>query len=283
MAQQLNLLTIGNQRWREGRESFTPPRETLRTSEYEVAEIPGDTEPKEFIATHHYLKAYCAARRRFGFYHHAELQGIAVYGHPANNHSGVNLFGGNHLNSIELKRLCLLDCVPYNGESFFVNQTFNLLKKTDKRLRGVIAYADPMRRFTLDGRQVTPGHVGSVYGALSGIFTGRTRARKIRLLPDATTLNERLIQKIKQRQPGWVAGVQLLCSYGADAPSKTEDMSAWLDRWMRELTREYAHPGCFRWSFPLKQAARKKLGESLPYPKEDFDLYIPDERELKAA
>lgn len=282
MSRQLNLLTVGNQRWREGRDSYELPREPLRTSEYEVVELEGEAEARAFLEAHHYLKRLPAARRIFAVYRHVEMVGLCVYAQPGHNKSGTNVFGGSHLNSVELKRLCLLEGTPYNLCSHFVNQTFNVLKRTDRGLRGVITYSDPMRRVTLDGRVITPGHVGSTFQALSGVFLGRSRARRIKVLPDGSTFNERTIQKILKRQSGWKGGVRQLVDAGADAPAEGADLYEWLEFWLPQLTRAYPHPGCFKYAFPLKQAARKLLGESMPYPKGERGIYVPKDQLLAA-
>lgn len=283
MARQLNLLTVANQRWREGRDSYVLPREPLRTSEYEVVELEGESEAKAFLRRHHYLKNFPAARRIFSIYRHAEMVGLCVYAQPGHNAAGVAVFNGTHRNSVELKRLCLLEGTPYNLCSHFCQITFNILKRTDKNLRGVITYSDPMRRTTLDGRTVTAGHVGSTFQSLSGIYLGRSRARKIKVLPDGSTFNERTIAKIRAKDSGWMGGVRQLVEAGADEPGDGADLREWLDFWLPQLTRTYPHPGNFKYGFPLKQAARKLLGESKPYPKEEWGLYVPREDRPLAA
>jgi hypothetical protein len=55
-----------NQRWAEGRASYRPIRDVIRTSEFEVAEMHDDTTAREFILTRHYSGSYPAARFRVG-------------------------------------------------------------------------------------------------------------------------------------------------------------------------------------------------------------------------
>jgi len=47
-------LCLFSQRWRERRESYRPAGEPINPSLYEVAELAGDREAKEFILAHHY-------------------------------------------------------------------------------------------------------------------------------------------------------------------------------------------------------------------------------------
>jgi hypothetical protein len=54
-----------NQRWRDGRAAYRPPDELIRTCEYDVAELPDDTQAKAFVLAHHYSSSYPAARWRF--------------------------------------------------------------------------------------------------------------------------------------------------------------------------------------------------------------------------
>ena len=71
-----------NQRWCDGRASYRPPTEPIKTAEYEVAEISDDTTARQFITQHHYSHTYPAARFRAGLYRHGELAGVAVFSHP---------------------------------------------------------------------------------------------------------------------------------------------------------------------------------------------------------
>jgi hypothetical protein len=81
-----------NQRWCDGRASYRPPTEPIRTAEYEVAEIPDDTTAREFITRHHYAHSYPSARFRVGLFRHGELAGVAVFSHPCSNAVLTNVF-----------------------------------------------------------------------------------------------------------------------------------------------------------------------------------------------
>jgi len=60
-------LFLFSQRWRERRESYRPAGEPISPRLYEVAELAGDREAKEFILAHHYRctdSSGCETRKR---------------------------------------------------------------------------------------------------------------------------------------------------------------------------------------------------------------------------
>lgn len=150
-----------NQRWLFGRDSYRPPSEVIRTAEYDVAGIDGDTEPKAFVLTHHYSRSYPAARFRFGLYRRGVLVGVSVFSHPSNDKVLTNTFPCVATEAVELGRFVLLDSVPGNGESWFLARCFEQLRA--QRLFGVVSFSDPMPRTAVDGTRIFPGHIGTVY------------------------------------------------------------------------------------------------------------------------
>lgn len=170
-----------NQRWRAHRSCYRPAGEVIRTSEYEVAAIEGDTGPKAFISEHHYSHSYPAARFRFGLYRMGRLSGVAVFSHPSNDRVLTNVFACDPTLSVELGRFVLLDEVPGNGESFFLGRTFELLKALD--IVGVVAFSDPTPRKNAEGEIVHRGHIGTIYQAFNGVYLGLGTARTLRILP----------------------------------------------------------------------------------------------------
>src|ERR1043166_8703135 len=95
---------VMNQRWEEGRSRWRSDRETIRPSEYEVAEISHD-DARGFIETHHYSKDYPAARYRFGLHRHGTLVGVAVFSQPVNNRTVTKVFPIHQKEGVELGRL----------------------------------------------------------------------------------------------------------------------------------------------------------------------------------
>jgi hypothetical protein len=98
---------------------------------------------------------------------------------------------------------------------------------------------------------VFPGHVGTIYQAFNGVYSGRSTPRTLRLLPDATVFSDRAAQKIRARERGWVYAVEQLVTHGAAAPRDGEDLGAWLRAALALVTRPVRHPGNYRYVWPL--------------------------------
>ena len=166
-----------NQRWCDGRTSYRPPTEPIKTAEYDVAEIPDDTTARRFITQHHYAHTCPAARFRVGLYRHGELVGVAVFSHPCSNAVLTNVFDAPVLTTVELGRFVLLDSVAGNGETWFLARAFELIRK--KGIVGVVSFSDPLQRRTASGDVIHMGHVGTIHQAHNGIYLGRGTARCI--------------------------------------------------------------------------------------------------------
>jgi hypothetical protein len=253
-----------NQRWAERRHSFRPD-EAIRTALYEVAAIEGDTTARDFIEAHHYSGTYPAARRRFGLYRGARLEGVAVFSVPCNPRALTRWFPGVAEDlALELGRFVLLDSVPGNGESWMLARCFEILKA--EGFLGVVSFSDPVPRTALDGRPVFAGHVGRIYQATNAIKAGRSKARTLRLLPDGRVLSDRAISKLRAGERGWEYAARQLAAFGADVPAPG-GQAAWLAHWLPRLTRAFRHPGNHRYLFPLDRRVRRTLPASEPYPK----------------
>ncbi len=225
--------------------------------------IHGDTQPKEFIKSHHYLASYPAARFRFGLYRKGELCGVAAFSRPTNDLSLMNVFHCEPTLSLDLGRFVLLDEVPGNGETFFLGQCFDLLRR--EGLAGVVSFSDPLPRRTEAGETIHPGHVGTIYQAFNGAYLGRSSPRMIRLLPDGSVFHDRNVQKIRKLQQGWRYASQLLQRFGAQP--MTGDPAVWLEKWLPMITRSVWHPGNHKYAWALDKRMRKQMPASLPYPK----------------
>lgn len=252
------------QRWRVHRESYRPAGEPINPRLYEVAELTGDHEPKEFILRHHYLASYPSARVRFGLFTQGRLVGVAVFSHPCNDRVLTSVFPLSPLDSVELGRFVLLDSVPANGESWFLARSFECLRRSG--FAGVVSFSDPVPRTTEGGMVIHRGHLGICYQASAAVYLGRTAPRTVRLLPDGTVLNDRAIQKIRTGEQGWRYAAGLLEKFGADAApcGRRED---WLQCWLPKLTRRLRHTGIHKYAWALQKSARRFLPDSLPYPK----------------
>ncbi len=237
------------------------PDEVFRPAGYEVADL-ADPQAKSFVERHHYSGRYVAARFRFGLFRHGALVGVAVFSHPCNDRVLTNVFGGRPTDSVELGRFVLLDEVPFNGETWMLARCLHQLRQ--RGLRGVVSFSDPVPRNTTDGRLLFPGHVGTIYQASNAAYLGRSEARTLRLLPDATVYSARALQKVRGRERGWEYAAAQLVRYGAEPLGYGEDSRAWLARWLPRLTRPLYHASNHRYAWAL---SRERLTSTGPYPK----------------
>lgn len=251
-----------NQRRRLGRASYRVPDEVIDPGECEVATLTGEREAKEFIRTHHYLKSTPPSRWRFGLFRRGVLVGVAVFSYPVNDRSITNVFQIPVADGVELGRLVLLDEVPGNGESFFVARCFHQLKR--EGIAGVVSFADPVARVAADGAVVAPGHIGTVYKALSGAYLGRSMPRTLRILPDGQVLSERTLQKLRAGERGTHALRATLLHFGASEASFATAQA--LQEAVRQLTRPLRHGGVHKYAWGFTPGVRKKMPRSLPYP-----------------
>lgn len=233
-----------NQRWRERLATYRDPAEQIRTTDYEVAAIADDSTPKAFVEQHHYSGSYPAARFRFGLYRRGQLEGVAVFSHPCSDKVLTNVFPVPALEAVELGRFVLLDQVAGNGETWFLGRCFEQLRVAG--LFGVVSFSDPCARTAVDGRQVFPGHLGTIYQAHNAVYLGRSTARSLKLLPDGTVLSARTAQKIRRQERGWEHAVEQLRRFGA-GPLEGHP-AFWLARWSELLTRTFRHPGNHRYT-----------------------------------
>lgn len=256
------MITPVVQRWRAGRASYRPAGEPIRTRDFEVAEILGDTEAKRFVLDHHYSASYPAARYRFGLYRAGALAGVAIFSQPLRNEVLTPL-GGDVASGVELGRFVLLDEVPANGESWFLARCFECIRR--EGINGVISFSDPIARTSPSGSVTFPGHIGTIYQASNAVFAGRSTARTLRLLPAGNVFSARAAQKIRKQERGWrYAAAQLV---EAGAPDVSGDPREWLRTWLPLTTRPLRHAGNYRYLFGLTPSAKRRLPQSLAYPK----------------
>lgn len=260
-------MSRGVQRWRERRDTYRPPTETIRTRLYDVAPIVRDSVARTFVEAHHYSGTYPAARFRYGLYRLGHLVGVAVFSHPCNNRVLTNVFPGlPPLEAVELGRFVLLDEVPGNGETWFLARSFDHLRR-ETDVRGVVSFSDPVARKDAGGSAVFPGHIGTIYQAHNGRFLGRSTARVLRLLPDGTVFSARAASKIRAGSKGWRYASGRLVAFGAkplEDDASEERRRAWLRDWTGRLTRRLRHPGNLRYAWPLDRHVALPDGGAYP-------------------
>jgi hypothetical protein len=261
-----------NQRWLYGQDRYRPAGETINTRLYDVAPI-GTKQAKAFVQTHHYSgpNSWVYDRFRFGLFTAGRLVGCAVFSHPVNEKI-FSFFPGSVRQSVELGRFVLLDEVPGNGETFFLGQCFDQLRRavdttTGEQLdmQGVVSFSDPSARTTATGALVFAGHLGTIYAAHNATYVGRATPRTLRLWPDGHVVNSRRLQKIRSGEKGATPAIQELRSFGAD--DIWDDRAAWLNHWLDRLTRRLHHPGNHKYLWGLSRRAKLLLPDSLAYPK----------------
>ena len=246
---------------------------------------------KAYVVAHHYSGTYPAASRRFGLFYDdpgdgAQLVGVCVFGIPTSAAVLTNVFDLEpYVESLELSRLVLEGPpeqavraagpvrggrAPANSESWFLRRCFSELAVAG--VRGVVSFADPVPRRRADGTAVVAGHVGIVYQASNALCLGRATPRSLLVLPDATTLNDRAIQKVRRRERGHEYVERRLVALGARTPHAGEDMAVWLAGALEDAkVRRLRHRGNWRYAFRLgdrrQKAAVRVLGANAPYPK----------------
>lgn len=261
------------QRWTDRRLSWQiADRDRFDARQYDVTPIDEAT-ARRFVLRHHYLGSYPADRLRFGLHRNGDLVGVAVYSIPPQAKVLTLALPGlvPYRESLELGRFILADEVPGNGESWFLGQCHRQLLGAG--VRGVVSFADPVAR-VVDGRVITPGHLGTIYQATNARYTGRGTPRSVKVLPDGTTLSERSAQKIRKQEQGHEGVERRLIDLGARAMRAGEQPAAWLKQALADVgTTRRQHAGCHRYVFQLgrNQRDRDRVVVGLPglaYPKQ---------------
>ena len=60
-----------------------------------------------------------------------------------------------------------------------------------------MSFSDPVPRRAIDGRVIFAGHLGTIYQVHNATYIGRSRPTTLRLLPDASVLSSRALQKLR--------------------------------------------------------------------------------------
>lgn len=267
-------LALGNQRWRERATKWVDPEQRIDPGRYTVQRIHRDL-GRAFVEAHHYSGSSVAERYTAGLYRGSDLVGAAVFSQGVQERSRTVYFDGAE-DIVELGRLVLLDDVPGNGESWFVARAMGLLRnaihqdaRTGGKLAavgGVLSYSDPLPRTTVDGETIMPGHVGTVYQALSARCFGRASPRTVYLTEAGTVLSGRGLSKIGGDERGRAREMKKLLDLGAPSPWPGEDFGDWQLRALHEGPfRRVRHPGNFVYGWAL--ASSVKLAAASSYPK----------------
>lgn len=177
----------------------------------------------------------------FGIYKGGRLLGVAVYGHPMNPSGWSSITDTPADKCLELNRLWISDELGANTETWFLAQTFKLLKRAGIRL--IQSFAD--------GRL----GVGTIYQAANFTYHGY----------HSTTFH-------RDMETGEV--------YHGTPFSNTAKPTGMLFRNVMLATREMEtfKVNTYRYLYPLDRRARKEIKiPTQPYPKERCgEIIIPD-------
>ncbi|MFE7958755.1 hypothetical protein [Streptomyces sp. NPDC057413] len=188
------------QRWKNRRHSWRPAGEGgFDPARYRVREMPNDLvhTAKAFVRAHHYSGSWPAVRFAYGLIDTAaspadQLVGVLTLGIPTQAAVLTSVFREltPYVDSLELNRLVLRDEVPANAETWFQARAFRLAAA--RGIRGIVAHSDPepRTRLTAHGPEmIFPGHYGTIYQAKGMDYLGKTRPRRLTMLPDGSVLH----------------------------------------------------------------------------------------------
>ncbi|WP_326809625.1 hypothetical protein OG533_39440 (plasmid) [Streptomyces sp. NBC_01186] len=272
------------QRWRYRRHSWLRRREGgFDQSSYQARMLDHDV-ARRFVAEHHYSRSWPAVRLAVGLYAtdpragREGLVGVLALGVPMHPAVLTGPFPNlvPYRESLELSRLVLLDQVPANGESWFVAHAFRLAAQ--RGIRGIVAHSDPQPRVrqTPNGPEdLHPGHVGTTYQASSMDYLGRTRRRRLTVLPDATVLPDRAQSKIRADEAGHLGAERRLVAFGARPRRTDEDGARWLAEALEQVGATVLdHHGNHRYARYIGPTRRHGRSHSIavtayPFPKKN--------------
>jgi hypothetical protein len=264
------------QRWGPGgRESWRRRRDGgFNRRLYEVREI-WTRQAKPFVEDTHYLGSMPSDKRNYGLFEisSGRLVGVAVLSTPTSRYTIPRVFPelDPTTEAAELGRFVLLDEVPANAESWFLGQVREQAARPSRLdpakvkppLHGLVMFSDPVARraaavLDSDGtvivpaREVTPGHVGTIYQASGCEYLGLSGASTEAVLPDGTVFGRRTMQKIRAQEQGHRYAEERLISWGARPMRPGEKPAAWLREALGAAgARKFRHPGKHEYGIAL--------------------------------
>lgn len=119
---------------------------------------------KEFIIKYHYSHTMPSTTKlSLGYFYNEMLTCVIVYGYPIGRNV-LNWLQVPRATCLELTRLCSLDNLPKNTESYCIGKSFKFLRKFFPHIKYLISYADPNH-----------GHMGYIYQATNWLYVGEQR------------------------------------------------------------------------------------------------------------
>jgi len=165
------------------------------TQKYSVRSISVD-ECKPWLLGKHYLKRMTSISYSYGLFIGIELVGVCTFGNAVPLTMKKSICGDKFMDYVyELNRLCTLDSLERNCNSFFLGEIFKLLPKP----LIIVSYAD--KSF---------GHNGYIYQATNFMFTGESHVQldwklkgkehiHSRTLMDEFAFEEDRVKKLKEK------------------------------------------------------------------------------------
>ena len=140
----------------------------MRVRDFTVEEVPRKS-IKNFIEKHHYSHnvngiqhLICFGLFKEGSFGLPKMIGAMMYAIPSMPNTAKKYYPPDPSKCIELRRLVCVDDTPTNTESYFIGQTFKLLKRlTDYKV--IVSFADEEY-----------GHKGVIYKATNFEYCGKT-------------------------------------------------------------------------------------------------------------
>ena len=163
----------------------------MSVTDFIVEEIPRKSVVK-FIEKHHYSHNTNGVQ---SLYHYGlftegnfglpKMIGAMMYAHPSMPATAAKYNPINPDKCLELRRLVCIDDTPKNTESYFIGQTFKLLKQTTD-MEVIVSFADGYH-----------GHTGVIYKATNFDYLGETAKGRI-LMVDGKETHRRSHNQIKR-------------------------------------------------------------------------------------
>ena len=161
----------------------------MSVKNFTVEEVPRKSVVK-FIEKHHYSHNVNGVQ---SLYHYGlftegnfgipKMIGAMMYAHPSMPATAAKYNPINPTKCLELRRLVCIDATPKNTESFFIGQTFKLLKR-DTDMAVIVSFADQHH-----------GHTGVIYKATNFDYLGETSRGRI-LMVDGKEMHSRSLNQL---------------------------------------------------------------------------------------
>ena len=161
----------------------------MSVTDFIVEEIPRKSVVK-FIEKHHYSHNVNGVQ---SLYHYGlftegnfglpKMIGAMMYAHPSMPATAAKYNPINPDKCLELRRLVCIDDTPKNTESYFIGQTFKLLKR-DTDMEVIVSFADQHH-----------GHTGVIYKATNFDYLGETAKGRI-LMVDGKEMHSRSLNQL---------------------------------------------------------------------------------------